>query len=224
MTDGLLSEGSKIDYAADAEAVLADLDKDGSGEPIDTRPKVDSNCEMRTTGWVQKGLKHTGMPALVFFFLLFCGAGSFFFSQAVVLMLVWLTKSPSCLFKVDCQSRRSSVPHSVRQSMVRNPIFALQEVFQTSQHLRILISKFAMPNGHSYNVFPSFQSGCVELVSLDTFPVGLLYFCQQAWWRISVSDLFARSQEGETDMPLCWVTRCLQRMKHGIWHTAPWVR
>lgn len=50
MTDGLLSEGSKIDYAADAEAVLADLDKDGSGEPIDARPKVDSNCEMRTTG------------------------------------------------------------------------------------------------------------------------------------------------------------------------------
>lgn len=79
------------------------------------------------------------------------------------------------LFKVDCQSLRSSVPHSVRQSMVRNPIFALQEVFQTSQHLRILISKSAMPNGHSYNVFPSFQSGCVELVSLDTFPVGLLY-------------------------------------------------
>ena len=60
--------------------------------------------------------------------------------------------------------------------MVRNPIFALQVVFQASQHLimRILISEFAMPDGHSHNVFPSFQSGCVELVSLDTFPVGLL--------------------------------------------------
>ena len=50
MTDGLLAEASKIDYASDAEAKLTDLDKDESGEPIDTSPKVDSNCEMRTTG------------------------------------------------------------------------------------------------------------------------------------------------------------------------------
>ncbi|XP_076464084.1 poly [ADP-ribose] polymerase tankyrase-like isoform X2 [Babylonia areolata] len=54
VTDGLLADGSKVDYASDAEAVLSDLDKDkdASGETVPARPKVDSNCEMRTTGEV----------------------------------------------------------------------------------------------------------------------------------------------------------------------------
>ena len=52
VTDGLLADGWKVEFAADAEAMLTDLDKDGPGESASSVPKVDSNCEMRATGWV----------------------------------------------------------------------------------------------------------------------------------------------------------------------------
>ncbi|KAL8622949.1 hypothetical protein ACOMHN_027070 [Nucella lapillus] len=59
--DGLLEDKVKVDFGADAEAIINDLDKVGdattttttqSASSLPPRSKVDSNCEMRTTGEV----------------------------------------------------------------------------------------------------------------------------------------------------------------------------
>jgi hypothetical protein len=50
VADGLLGEGGKPDYGSDSDNFLMQFDKDEKGEPVNAKPKVDSNCEMKVTG------------------------------------------------------------------------------------------------------------------------------------------------------------------------------